>query len=107
MFSCDGAVFLINNLHQLRTTLSLYPVPESKLTSLQVSCHAGQMMTHVNPVPVSVQDKITASLSVLASAQTSHLMSALGLLTIAPLLAPGGGDGTPLSTVPGMMSVQG
>ena len=44
MFSCDGAVFLINNLHQLRTTLSLYPVPESKLTSLQVSCHAGQMM---------------------------------------------------------------
>jgi len=79
--SCDGAVFLINNLHQLRTTLSLYPVPESKLASLQ--------------------DKITASLSVLASTQTSHLMSALGLLTIAPLLAPGGGDGTPLSTVPG------
>ena len=51
-----------------------------------------------------LQDKITASLSVLSSAQTSHLMSALGLLTIAPLLAPGGGDGTPLSTVPGMMS---
>ena len=24
--SCDGAVFLTNNLHQLRTTLSLYPV---------------------------------------------------------------------------------
>ena len=52
----------------------------------------------------TLQDKITASLSVLASTQTSHLMSALGLLTIAPLLAPGGGDGTPLSTVPGMMS---
>ena len=61
-------------------------------------------MTHVNP---PIQDKITASLSVLASAQTSHLMSALGLLTIAPLLAPGGGDGTPLSTVPGMMSSPG
>ena len=51
----------------------------------------------------TLQDKITASLFVLASTQTSHLMSALGLLTIAPLLAPGGGDGTPLSTVPGMM----
>ena len=30
----------------------------------------------------TLQDKITASLSVLASTQTSHLMSALGLLTI-------------------------
>ena len=55
-------------------------------------------------ISATLQDKITASLSVLASTQTSHLMSALGLLTIAPLLAPGGGDGTPLSTVPGMMS---
>ena len=39
--SCDGAVFLTNNLHQLRTTLSLYPVlPPSSLTShsLQLVC---------------------------------------------------------------------
>ena len=48
-----------------------------------------------------LQDQITASLSVLASAQSSHLLSALGLFSLAPLLTPGEGDGTPLSTVPG------
>lgn len=78
--SQDGAVFLINNLHQLRTTLSLYQTPEDRLTSLS--------------------DMIDTSLAVLTSHQTQHLLSALGLLTIAPLLTPGG-DGTPLSTVPG------
>ena len=78
--SQDGAVFLINNLHQLRTTLSLYPTPDSRLASLH------QM--------------INTSLTVLSDHQSSHLLSALGLLTISPLLAPEG-DGTPLSTVPG------
>ena len=30
----DGAVFLINNLHQLRSTLSLYPGTEQRLAEL-------------------------------------------------------------------------
>jgi len=78
--SQDGAVFLINNLHQLRTTLSLYRTPESRLSSLSTM--------------------IDSSLGILSSHQTNHLLSALGLLNIQPLLIPGG-DGTPLSTVPG------
>ena len=56
--SCDAAVFLINNLHQLRTTLSLYQTPEERLTSLS--------------------DMIETSLGVLSQHQTSHLLSALG-----------------------------
>ena len=40
--SCDGAVFLTNNLHQLRTTLSLYPVlpPSSHLILDSLSVRA-------------------------------------------------------------------
>ena len=56
--SCDAAVFLINNLHQLRTTLSLYQTPEDRLSSLS--------------------EMIESSLGVLAQHQTSHLLSALG-----------------------------
>ena len=77
--SQDGAVFLINNLHQVRTMLSLYQTPDSRLDQL-----AG---------------KIDSSLTTLSSHQTSHLLSALGLTSLLPLLP--GGDGTPLSTVPG------
>ena len=77
--SQDGAVFLINNLHQVRTMLSLYQTPDSRLDQLA--------------------SKIDSSLATLSSHQTSHLMSALGLTCLLPLLP--GGDGTPLSTVPG------
>jgi len=77
--SQDGAVFLINNLHQVRTMLSLYQTPDSRLDQLA--------------------SKIDSSLATLSSHQTSHLLSALGLTCLLPLLP--GGDGTPLSTVPG------
>ena len=77
--SQDGAVFLINNLHQVRTMLSLYQTPDSRLDQLA--------------------SKIDSSLATLSSHQTSHLLSALGLTSLLPLLP--GGDGTPLSTVPG------
>ena len=77
--SQDGAVFLINNLHQVRTMLSLYQTPDSRLDQLA--------------------SKIDSSLAVLSSHQTSHLLSVLGFNSILPLLP--GGDGTPLSTVPG------
>jgi len=76
--SQDGAVFLINNLHQVRTMLSLYQTPEARLEELS--------------------REIDCSLTVLSSHQTSHLLSVLGLSSVLPLLQ---GDGTPLSTVPG------
>merc|ERR1712029_226503 len=63
--SQDGAVFLINNLHQLRTTLSLYRTPESRLSSLS--------------------SMIDSSLGILSTHQTNHLLSALGLMNIQPL----------------------
>ena len=48
----------------------------------------------------SLQDLMAASLAVVSRHQTQHLVSALGLLPLAPLLQPGGHtDGTPLSTV--------
>ena len=48
----------------------------------------------------SLQDLMTASLAVVSRHQTQHLVSALGLLPLAPLVQPGGHtDGTPLSTV--------
>ena len=77
--SQDGAVFLINNLQQVRTMLSLYQTPASRLDQLA--------------------SEIELSLASLSSHQTSHLLSALGLTSLLPLLP--GGDGTPLSTVPG------
>ena len=77
--SQDGAVFLINNLQQVRTMLSLYQTPASRLEQLG--------------------SEIELSLASLSSHQTSHLLSALGLTSLLPLLP--GGDGTPLSTVPG------
>ena len=43
---------------------------------------------------------MAASLAVVSRHQTQHLVSALGLLPLAPLVRPGGHtDGTPLSTV--------
>ena len=96
--SCDGAVFLTNNLHQLRTTLSLYPVlPPSSHLILDSS----NVCTQVPAERLSsLQDLMTASLAVVSRHQTQHLVSALGLLPLAPLVQPGGHtDGTPLSTV--------
>jgi len=78
--SQDGAVFLINNLHQLKTTLSLYQSTEKRLKELS--------------------SQIEASLSSLSKDQAKHLLSSLSLLPMLPLLSSGG-DGTPLSTVPG------
>jgi len=78
--SQDGAVFMINNLHQLRTTLSLYQATEARLAELST--------------------QIDASLATLSQDQATHLLSSLSLLPMTPLLSTGG-DGTPLSTVPG------
>jgi len=78
--SQDGAVFMINNLHQLRTTLSLYQTTEARLKELST--------------------QIDASLATLSKDQATHLLSSLSLLPMTPLLSSGG-DGTPLSTVPG------
>jgi len=78
--SQDGAVFMINNLHQLRTTLSLYQTTETRLKELST--------------------QIDTSLASLSKDQATHLLSSLSLLPMTPLLSSGG-DGTPLSTVPG------
>eukprot|EP00092_Neocalanus_flemingeri_P014840 GFUD01016021.1.p1 GENE.GFUD01016021.1~~GFUD01016021.1.p1 ORF type:complete len:631 (+),score=243.67 GFUD01016021.1:52-1944(+) len=78
--SQDGAVFMINNLHQLRTTLSLYQTTEARLKELST--------------------QIDTSLASLSKDQATHLLSSLSLLPMTPLLSSGG-DGTPLSTVPG------
>jgi len=78
--SQDGAVFMINNLHQLRTTLSLYQTAETKLNELSA--------------------QIEKNLKTLCTDQATHLLASLSLLPMTPLLATGG-DGTPLSTVPG------
>merc|ERR1719219_539928 len=58
--SQDGAVFLINNLHQLRTTLSLYQTTETRLQELST--------------------QIDASLATLSQDQATHLLSSLSLL---------------------------
>jgi len=78
--SQDGAVFMINNLHQLRSTLSLYQTTETRLKELST--------------------QIDSSLDSLSKDQATHLLSSLSLLPMVPLLSSGG-DGTPLSTVPG------
>ena len=41
MPSQDGAVFLVNNMHQLATTLSLYPGTEARVASLQQEIDRG------------------------------------------------------------------
>jgi len=77
--SQDGAVFLINNLHQLRSTLSLYPGTEQRLAELA--------------------DTLNSRLVGLSKEQAAHLLASLALAPILPLLE--NRDGTPLSTVPG------
>lgn len=77
--SQDGAVFLINNLYQLRSTLSLYPGTEQRLTNLGAT--------------------LEDCLARLAKEQGLHLLSSLGLAPLLSLLEER--DGTPLSTVPG------
>jgi len=77
--SQDGAVFLINNLHQLRSTLSLYPGTEQRLAELA--------------------DTLNSRLVCLSKEQGAHLLASLALAPLLPLLE--NRDGTPLSTVPG------
>jgi len=77
--SQDGAVFLINNLHQLRSTLSLYPGTEQRLAELA--------------------DTLNGRLVGLSKEQAAHLLASLALAPLLPLLEER--DGTPLSTVPG------
>jgi len=77
--SQDGSVFLINNLHQLRSTLSLYPSTEDRLADLT--------------------SKLEDRLSALSREQALHLLTSLALTPMMQLLEEG--DGTPLSTVPG------
>jgi len=78
--SQDYSVFLVNNLHQLRSSLSLYQSTEDRL---------GQLARQVDNC-----------LTKLSKEQSSHLLASLGLSTVQELLA--NRDGTPLSTVPGL-----
>lgn len=76
----DGAVFLINNLHQLRSTLSLYQTTENRLGELS--------------------KQVDTCLTRLSKEQAAHLLASLGLSPVLELLS--NRDGTPLSTVPGL-----
>jgi len=78
--SQDAAVFLVNNFHQLRSTLSLYHATESKLGELS--------------------KQIDSCLTSLSKEQSSHLLASLGLSHVPELLS--NRDGTPLCTVPGL-----
>ena len=114
----DGAVFLINNLHQLRSTLSLYPGTEQRLAELadtlnsrlvglskeQVSCIS---LLSRCPLLLGLTEELNSSPGLLSGLfyiscpflQAAHLLASLALAPLLPLLEER--DGTPLSTVPG------
>ena len=114
----DGAVFLINNLHQLRSTLSLYPGTEQRLAELadtlnsrlvglskeQVSCIS--LLSRCSLL-LGLTEELNSSPGLLYGLfyiscpflQAAHLLASLALAPLLPLLEER--DGTPLSTVPG------
>ena len=84
---------MINNLHQLRSTLSLYPGTEQRLTELADS---------LNKRLVGLSKEQVCRIlhfSMIVSFKAAHLLASLALAPLLPLLE--NRDGTPLSTVPG------
>ena len=86
----------VNNLHQLRSTLSLYPGTEQRWTTM-TSCQDPVSPSRCKDLGSSLEDRLVA----LAREQGLHLLASLALAPIVPLLEER--DGTPLATVPGCL----
>ena len=113
-------MFLINNLHQLRSTLSLYPGTEQRLAELadtlnsRLACLSKEQVSFIVhssfkaivlfffglvwPLKGAPQVPETSLISC-HFLQGAHLLASLALAPLLPLLE--NRDGTPLSTVPG------
>jgi len=77
----DAAVFLINNLHQLKSTLSLYQATEGRLAELA--------------------SRVDTCLKDLCKEQTVYVLASLELAQMITILNESPKDGGPLSSIPG------
>jgi len=77
----DAAVFLINNLHQLKSTLSLYQATEGRLAELG--------------------GRVDSCLKDLCKEQTVYVLASLELAQMMTILKESPADGGPLSSIPG------